>query len=442
MSGKGKDKDDYGWLYDARKQPRSPVGEHRSAVRHRLLQFAAVIAGLALLSYGARAGYEYVSSDHTAVPTQSPSVQASPHHKTVASSTPTTQPATATPSPRRTAAECIADLPLSFKLGQKIMISATAETVAQAASVAARYHVGGIILMDQVSATAVDSLQRRQALPMLVATDQEGGIVQRYKSEGLLPAAADVPARLTPSQYQARIAQDDRYLRQQGITMNLAPVADVAPVSGTSVLGGRIYSSDPTVVSEYVRADVAAGLSSGILPTLKHFPGLGSATGNTDYGPATTPSWSTFQSRDLVPYRQLAGESVAVMVGNQTVPGLTDGLPASLSRAAITDELRDGLGYKNNVVITDALNAKAITSRHSISRAAVMSWQAGSDIALVVGTTPGESLNTQVANIISLGQQAVQGGQLSGNEINASVGRLFALPQKQADACQLVDSLR
>jgi len=460
MSGKEND-DDFDWLYDATKQPQPPheaseepvgdaplpVGDWQPAPRRRWLRAMAVVAGLAILSGGGKLGYDYVTTDnhvaHTPSESTSPTVPLpSSSHPASPAPSPTTSPAIKPSATPRTQAECIADLPLAFKLGQKIMIGATADTLSDAGTVAARYHIGGIILMDQAPASAVQALQRKQLVPMLVATDQEGGTVQRYKNEGLLPAAADVPGALTPAQYQTRIAADDAYLRRQGITMNFAPVADVAPLSGTSVLGSRIFSSDPAVVTNYVRADVRAGLANGVLPTLKHFPGLGSASRNTDYGPATTPSFSQLQIRDLVPYQRLVSESVAVMVGNQTVPGLTNGLPASLSYAAITGELRGTLGYRNNVVITDSLSAKAITDSDSITTASVKSWEAGSDIALFVTPMPGETLAQQIDHIITLGKQAVQAGQLSKSAVDASVGRLFALPQKQTDACRLDSELQ
>jgi beta-N-acetylhexosaminidase len=122
------------------------------------------------------------------------------------------------------------------------------------------------------------------------------------------------------------------------------------------------------------------------------------------------------------------------MVGNQTVPGVTT-LPASLSRNAITNLLRGQLGYKNTVVITDSLSAKAITSRESITTAAVGAWEAGADISLTVSYGPGLSAEQQVEQILHAGELAVQSGQLNSKEVNASVGRLWALPQKHIDAC-------
>lgn len=335
-------------------------------------------------------------------------------------------------------AACIAQLPLAFKLGQKLMLSATTATMAQAGAEAAAYHIGGVILMDQVPAALVSTYTAAQTAPSLIATDQEGGTVQRYTTEGLLPAAADVPAQFTVAQITARLRQDDSYLKSQGVNMNLAPLADVAPVGGVSVLGSRTFSDDPAVVAQYDRAYVNAALDAGMLPTLKHFPGLGSASGNTDYGPATTPNFTQLQARDLVPYRQLTGTKAAIMVGNQIVPGLTAGLPASLSPAAITTELRGVLGYKENVVITDSLSAQAITDQFTIAEAVVKSWEAGSDIALVVQSDPQQIMAPQqLDQIVSLARTAVNHGELRPSAIDNSVARIFALNQKHIDACKI-----
>ena len=330
-------------------------------------------------------------------------------------------------------ASCIAQLPLAVKVGQKLMLSATADTLVAESPVLARRYIGGVILMDQVPAATTRAFIAAQPVPPLVATDQEGGTVQRYKTEGALPSPKEMVATLSPDAAEKRIETDDVYLRSQGINMNLAPLADVAAPSGASILGSRVFSDDPKTVTLYDKAYLQAGFTAGILPTLKHFPGLGSASGNTDDGPATAP----FSARDLAPYEALKSTQAAVMVGNQGVPGLTGDVPASLSRAAITDELRGKLGYQDNVVITDSLTARAITSRYAVADAVVKSWEAGADEALVVGLPAGLSSGQFVSQVVARTNTALQNGQLSETELDTSVGRIFALRQKGVDACNL-----
>jgi beta-N-acetylhexosaminidase len=398
------------------------IGEwqERMPHHHRVPLFIAGGLILAVLGTASVKSYEYLTEETDTPPSSTPSSTASVESKQL------------------TQAECIAKLPLAQKLGQKLMIGATADTLTQASNTAAKHDVGGVILMKPVpTSVAVGDFTDAQNIPPLVATDQEGGTVQRYTAGDLLPAAASVPD-MDLTQLAARIKQNDQYLRSQGVNMNLAPVVDVAPVSGTSVLGSRIFSQDPAVVARDALVYVRAGLATGVLPTIKHFPGLGSASQNTDYGQATTPDFAQLQQRDLIPYQELAGINLAVMVGNQTVPGLTGGLPASLSRAAVTTELRNGLGYQNNVVITDSLSAAAITNQYSIAEASVKAWEAGNDIALFVLPQSGLTIQQQVRRIVTAGQAAIQNGELSEADVNASVERIFALPQKHVDACTLV----
>ena len=430
MAENNHDKPRYEWLYDTAELPLATdeatpsdaplsIGNwQEDAMRkHRFIKTVAVIATLAGLSFAGVKGYDYLQDSN---------------QPNVPGETTSAKPSHASP----TVTECIAKLPLSLKLGQMIMVSANADTISQVTAVSAKYNIGGVILMGPVpSAAQVERFTKAQQLPPLVSTDQEGGTIQRYK-QNLLPAAADVPGS-SLTDLRDLLIKDDQYLRTQGINMNFAPVVDVNPPGGSSVLGSRIFSDSPDAVAQDAEVYVETSLNAGILPTLKHFPGLGTASRNTDYGAATTAPFSSLQQRDLLPYRQLVDKSVAVMVGNQIVPGLTSGLPASLSHAAITDLLRDNLGYKDNVVITDSLSAKAIIDNYRLAEAAVKSWMAGSDIALFVLPQPGLTQQQQVVQIVNEAKASIKSGQLSQTDVDAAVARIWALPQKHVDACSL-----
>jgi beta-N-acetylhexosaminidase len=423
MAKHNSEPDEYAWLFDDAHQPSAEATPHRHTLRRALLLTAAavVLAGAAVVADNLEKHQD--NSGLSANPSNTASASPSPHDR------PSPKP---TPKPP-TQLECIGKLPLSLKLAQKLMISADANTVTDISAVAAEYDLGGVILMGPTpSAAATHDLQKAQTYPLLVTTDQEGGTVQRYVSGGTLPAASDVPSLWSVTEARHRAETSDRYLKSQGVNMNLAPVADVAPAGGNSVLGSRIFSSDPAVVARYAGAYVQAGLTNGVLPTLKHFPGLGAATGNTDFGIASSPA-------ELGPYKALAGTKAAVMVGNQLVPNISDGLPASLSSAVVTDLLRGQLGYENNVVITDSLSAEAITQKYTIAQAAVRAWEAGADISLAVTYQPGLTAEQQVSQILDIGKTAVKSGQLDAAVVNRSIERLWSLPQKHIDACTLVD---
>jgi beta-N-acetylhexosaminidase len=271
-------------------------------------------------------------------------------------------------------------------------------------------------------------------VPLLIATDEEGGAVQRFSVLGTLSSPEHVAFTMPAAQAQSMISRHGDLLHAIGIDMVFGPLADVAPAYGSSPLGARVFSSDPTTVQAYALAYVKGWQAAGMLPTIKHFPGMGSATGNTDYGPATTPALSQLKIRDFIPYDgAMANTGTAIMVGNQTVPGWFTG-PASLS-PIVDNYLRTELGYKNNLVITDSLSADAVTALTSESQAAVAAIVAGNDIALVV-EAPDTNLTQNkalVASLTSALRQAVDGGTITKKQLETSVLRKFNA--QHIDAC-------
>lgn len=347
-------------------------------------------------------------------------------------------PATPAPPHTDTPAEitvkqlaCVANMPLSQRIGQKIMLAAYAQSLTDETPILADASIGGIIIMNEIPVDQITAFRAAMPITPLVAVDQEGGTVQRYTTEGTLPGAAEMAANgSTDAAYQQYLA-DNQYLKAIGITTNFAPVVDV--ISHQPIpLPDRMYSSDPAVVSQYASASSRAAQAAGITPVIKHFPGLGSATGNTDFTAATTDPLATLQTRDLIPYQKLASLRPDIMVGNMTVPDLTDGQPAVWSKSAI--DLLRSLGYQDAVVYTDSLTANAVPG--TLDEAALKTWQAGTDIALIVqDTSDTPSLASYLAPITSRTANALQSGELDTDRFNTSVLRI--LGRKQIDPCKL-----
>ena len=174
------------------------------------------------------------------------------------------------------------------------------QTLTDDTPILAQASIGGIIIMNAVPADQITAVRQAMQIAPLIAVDQEGGTVQRYTAEGSLPGAAEMAANgSVDAAYQQYLA-DNQYLKTIGITTNFAPVVDV--ISRQPIpLPDRMYSSDPAVVSDYASASSKAARAAGITPVIKHFPGLGSATGNTDFTAATTDPLATLQTRDLIP---------------------------------------------------------------------------------------------------------------------------------------------
>jgi len=336
-----------------------------------------------------------------------------------------------TPSKAASQQACIQKLPLAVKIGQKLMIAGYAGQVDAAVTAVGRYDIGGVIVMDAMSSSDIARLKQAYTIAPFIAVDQEGGTVQRYQGSGPMLGAADTASSLTPSAAYTQYLHDAEYLKSIGITTNFAPVVDVESRE-PSPLPGRMYGNSPGVVVSYATQAIMAYKKVGITPVIKHFPGLGSATGNTDFTGATTDPLATLNTRDIVPYRELATLSPDAMVSSAIVPGLTDGQPALWSPAAVT--MLRNLGYQNAIIYTDSLTAAAVPG--SLADAVVKAWEAGIDVALIVqkdGETP--AISSYIPQITAAVQQALDAHQLQLSQLDSSLQRIFT--RKQVDPCKL-----
>lgn len=253
-----------------------------------------------------------------------------------------------------------------------------------------RGEVGGVILFSdnvaggsQATQSMVRELQSAAAQggnpPLLIMTDQEGGEVKRLAGPPNL-AAADMSS---PRMALGEGAATGRLLRSVGINVDLAPVADVEQVAG-SFLGTRSFGSDPRTVASLACAFARGLASEGVAYTLKHFPGLGLAVGNTD-----TEAVSVDASRAALRagYDAYAACGAAprslVMVSSAIYPSLSGPLPAVMSPAIYRRELPLALGGRQAVTISDDLQSVAIGDRAAPAQHAI---EAGLDLLLYAQT--------------------------------------------------------
>jgi beta-N-acetylhexosaminidase len=220
-------------------------------------------------------------------------------------------------------------------------------------------------------------------LPLLLSMDQEGGVVQRL-AVGVdpVPSALSVGATGDLSYARAVARENGRTLRRLGLTMVLAPVADVDP-DGVSVMGSRAYSTDTDAASKMVVATVEGYLQAGVVPVVKHFPGLGTVSGDSHRSlPVQQKSVAELERSDLVPFAAAveAGAPV-VMTAHVAVPALDKGVPASLSPVVVGELLRDRLGFRG-VVITDSQGMGPVHGPYGPAEGAIRSLLAGNDLVL------------------------------------------------------------
>jgi beta-N-acetylhexosaminidase len=347
---------------------------------------------------------------------------------------PTTQaPATTTTAapPTTTTSACnyaavVASWTVTQRAEQLVVVPAEETDVAQIAP-AVRDGVGGVILFGSTAPADLGTqLARAESgapggLKPLVMTDEEGGEVQRMANlVGSLPWPRTMAGSMSVSQVQSLAESTARAMAANGVTMDLAPVLDLASGPGPDAQhtdGPRSFSIDPTVASEYGIAFARGLQAGGVIPVVKHFPGEGSATANTDDGPASTPPLAQLQRADLLPFEAAIKTGLpAVMVGNATVPGLTS-MPASLSSSVIQGLLQDQLGF-NGLVITDSLSAGAISDIGiSVDQAAVDAIAAGADMVLFNSNNPVSDSQSIVQHIVD----AVGAGTIPQTRLDAAV---------------------
>jgi len=216
--------------------------------------------------------------------------------------------------------------------------------------------------------------------------------------------------------------------------MDLAPVLDVDGGQGPDNQdpdGTRSFSTDEKTASADGLAFAAGLQAGGVVPVVKHFPGLGGATGNTDVTPASTPPWSTLERVGLVPFENAFDAKLpAVMVANATIPGLTK-LPASISPVVLSGLLRDRLGFQG-LVMTDALSAVALSAiGYTVPKAAVAALEAGADM-VVFDADPGV-VASLTNRIVSAVVSAVGAGKLGLARLVSAVTHILKV--KHVDVC-------
>jgi beta-N-acetylhexosaminidase len=252
--------------------------------------------------------------------------------------------------------------------------------------------IGGIILLGTDATPALGG-ELRQLLALapvgripFVMVDEEGGAVQRLTTAiGVVPSARTMGQTMTPAAIEVLAKSVGERLRELGVTMDLAPVLDLDGAPGPNSIdadGTRSFSATGSVATADGLAFARGLLSAGVLPVLKHFPGLGGATGNTDLGPAATKPYVGVDTPGVQPFAAaIRAGAPAVMVANASDPGLTS-RPASLSRSVINGLLRDKLGF-SGLVLTDSLTVPSITAAgYTLPEAAVAAVRAGADEVL------------------------------------------------------------
>jgi beta-N-acetylhexosaminidase len=261
-------------------------------------------------------------------------------------------------------------------------------------------HVGNLFLQGRTTAGAdavralVDSFtalvgpESTHSTPLLVATDQEGGEVQVLRGPGFstIPSALE-QSSLPAADLQARASTWGEELASVGVNLDLAPVMDLVtgnPASNPPVGAlDRSYGFTADSVTTHANA-FSAGLSSaGVGVSIKHFPGLGRVTANTDDTAGVTDSVTTRDDPSVEVFKAgIAADPMSVMVSTAIYSRIDPDNPAAFSSTVVTGMLRGDLGYDGLVVTDDLSGAKQVAAWKPGDRA-VLALQAGVDLVLV-----------------------------------------------------------
>lgn len=292
------------------------------------------------------------------------------------------------------------------------------------------YPVGGIALFSRNITSAeqlpmfISDLQSSSKYPLFIAVDEEGGRVARIANSDFFNVASyksmeDIGKAGDASKAEEVGRQIGLYLKELGFNLDFAPVADTNTNPQNIVIGDRSYGSDSALVARMVSAQLDGMHDSGIMGTLKHFPGHGDTKDDTHSGYVSIEkTWDELKECELVPFITALPKADMVMVSHITAVNVTsDKLPTSMSETMITGKLRNELGY-DGVIITDAMAMGAVADNYTSAEAAVTAVKAGVDIVLMP-----QNLDEAFNGVIN----AVTDGEISMARLDESVMRILKL---------------
>lgn len=348
-------------------------------------------------------------------------------------------PAAADPDPNffytNTVEQILNRMSVDEKIGQLLLVGFPQDRLDEKLSAHINQNKVGSFLIFKRNITSLDQLKNLNAsiqnfsvkhmrIPPLMAIDQEGGNVNRITTNPKLPFLFHF-GELSDTKFSYNYGYyTGQLLKELGFNLNLAPVLDLADFNSNRFIALRSFGSDPQKTSTNGYAYSMGLISQKIIPTAKHFPGLGSAV----LDPHSTvvsngATMSEFESNDLVPFREFSklGANSAVMMSHMVYKGLdTSGSPASFSKYLMNDVLRKKIGFQG-VIVTDDLHMKASSSSITPSEAALRSLTAGSDLVMLSWSF------TEQRKTFERVKNAILKKELSLEEVNNKVRRILTL---------------
>lgn len=350
-------------------------------------------------------------------------------------------------------ADMVAEMTLEEKIGQMIVAdfqtwNGAAVTSVNSAIAAAiqKYGFGGVILFGcnttgtaQTAALTAD-LQAASKIPLLIATDQEGGYVNRLGTGTQGPGNMALGATDDPACAREAASIIGAELSALGINMNYGPVMDVNNNPDNPIIGIRSFSDDPALTAKMGTAYIEGLHAQGVASALKHFPGHGDTATDSHTGlPCIYKSLDRLRSFELIPFQAgIDAGTDLIMTAHIQYPkieqetyiskatGQPITLPATLSRTILTDILRGELGYQG-VITTDAMNMDAIATHFDRLDAARLAINAGVDLLLMPVVMSNQAGIDDCGKYIAGIADMVRSGKIAEATIDAAVMRILEL---------------
>lgn len=328
----------------------------------------------------------------------------------------------------------ISQMSLKEKIGQMIIISYENDYTEELDNILKTVKPGGFIIFPQNVSTYdgtmeyISKVKNTADIPMIISIDQEGGRVQRIKN------MTDVNVQTIPPMIELGKTNDTtlaydtgavlaKEIAAFGINTDFAPTLDIFSNPNNTVIGNRAFGKDAQTVINMALPFAHGMESEGIIPTFKHFPGHGDTTSDSHVElPVVTKTKEELYQNELLTFKAAIEDNAQmIMTAHIALPNVTgDYTPATLSKVVVNDILREELGFKG-VVITDAINMKALRDNYTLEEICNYSINAGVDIILMP-LDPIEASNT-IENLVN-------NGTISEERINESVNRILTLKYK------------
>ncbi|WP_458105046.1 glycoside hydrolase family 3 protein [Bacillus sp. PK3-037] len=374
------------------------------------------------------------------------------------------QTAEAKPRSSEDAKQIVDRMTLDEKLGQMLMPDfrnwkkegesspqAFTKMNEEVAGLIKKYQFGGVILFAENVKTTEQTVRLTDAyqkaspkIPLLLSIDQEGGIVTRLGEGTNFPgnmALGATRSRINAYQTGSMIGKE---LSVLGINTDFSPVLDINNNPDNPVIGVRSFSSDRELTARLGLYSMKGLQRQNIASALKHFPGHGDTDVDSHYGlPLVSHNQKRLREVELYPFQKAidAGADM-VMTAHVQFPAFDDTtykskldgsdimVPATLSKKVMTGLLREEMGF-GGIIVTDALNMKAIADHFGQEEAVVMAIKAGVDIALMPVSVTSLKDEQKLASVIDSLKEAVKNEDIPLQQINKSVERIISLKIKR-----------